>query len=293
MTDSGSKNSDGYRLGRSYLSASRLNLQHFLWKDAQSFLLHPVIQAKLRQRQESRQPENTDSISIVDLATGTGIWLFDLVKSPEVKGLDVHYHGFDISKALFPHKSWLPKNIALSVSDLFKEPPPSFHGQFDVVHIRLVLSLVRSGNLKPIIQHIKMLLKPGGYLQWDELDLFNHYDVLVPNPGTSAPNMAATFQRIKDLANWSWVAKLPEMLLEEGFKEAVQSYHEPKSELFKAWTHMDLCSAEELSIHWSGPDDEDGKNWRDLIPIGAEEADESIGAVLRVRPTVTIARKLT
>ncbi|KAJ8129770.1 hypothetical protein O1611_g3860 [Lasiodiplodia mahajangana] len=291
MANSTSPNSDGYRLGRSYLSASRLNLQHFMWKDAQGFLLHPVIQAYLHQKRDSGQTENKDSISIADLATGTGIWLFDLVKSPEIKGLNIQYHGFDISRALFPHKSWLPKNIALSASNLFEEPPQSLHGQFDVVHLRLVLSLIRSDSPKPIIRHIKTLLKPGGYLQWDELDLFNHFDVLVPDPGTGGQNMTAAFQKTKDLANWSWVAKLPEILLGEGFQEAIQSYHEPNSEMFKAWTHLDLCSAEELSLHWSGPDDENGKNWRDLISAGAGEADESIGAVLRVRPTVTIARK--
>ncbi|KAI1128253.1 hypothetical protein F5Y10DRAFT_240890 [Nemania abortiva] len=291
MADPISENSDGYRLGRSYLSASRLNLQHFMWKDAQGFLLHPTVQSALRRRQESGQNENKESISVADLATGTGIWLFDLIKSPEVSGLNIQYHGFDISRALFPHKSWLPNSIVLSTSNLLEEPPRPFHGLFDVVHIRLVLSLVRSNSPKPIIQHIKTLLKPGGFLQWDELDLFNHYDVLVPSPESKAPNMTATFQKPKDLANWSWVAKLPETLLEEGFQEAAQSSHEPNPEMLKAWTHLDFCLAEELSLHWYGPEDEVGKSWRAIIPKGAEEADESIGAVLRVRPTVTIARK--
>lgn len=154
--------------------AFRLNLQHFLYKDAQGFLLHPVIQAELRKKQAT---ESEESLSIADLATGTGsvtccsvrpvmssltqahrLWIFDLVKSPEVSGLNIKYHGFDISRALFPHNSWLPKNIVLSTSNLLEEPPQSLHGQFDVVHIRLVLSLIRSGSPKPVIQHIKMLL---------------------------------------------------------------------------------------------------------------------------------------
>ncbi|KAI0875226.1 hypothetical protein GGS24DRAFT_515798 [Hypoxylon argillaceum] len=288
MSDSNSKNSDGYRLGRSYLSASRLNLQHFLYKDAQGFLLHPVIQAELRKKQAT---ESEESLSIADLATGTGLWIFDLVKSPEVSGLNIKYHGFDISRALFPHNSWLPKNIVLSTSNLLEEPPQSLHGQFDVVHIRLVLSLIRSGSPKPVIQHIKMLLKPGGYLQWDELDPFNHYDVVTPKPDISAPSMTATFQTIANLADWSWIAKLPETMLEEGFQEAAQHAHGSNPEMFKVWTHMDLCSAEELSLHWSGPDDENGKAWRHLIPKAEEESDEPTGAVIRVRPTVTIARK--
>jgi hypothetical protein len=61
--------------------------------------------------------------------------------------------------------------------------------------------------------------------------------------------------------------------------------------MLKTWTYMDLCVAEELSLHWFGKDDEDGEGWRRVIPKAFEEADESAGAVVRVRPTVTIARK--
>ncbi|KAI0433477.1 hypothetical protein F5Y09DRAFT_299026 [Xylaria sp. FL1042] len=290
MTTVDSTSSDGYSLGRDYAAASRLNLQHFMYKDAQGFLLHPVIQTELRHKQDSRQTGSEEVLHVADLATGTGIWLFDLLKSPEVNGLDIQYHGFDISRALFPHNSWLPKNIILSTSNLLEEPPQAFHGQFDVVHLRLVLSLIRSGSPKPVIQHIKMLLKPGGYLQWDELDPFNHYHVLTPKPVSKAPNMMATFEKIENLADWSWIERLPEILLEEGFETAVQCPHEPAPEMFKAWTYLDLCLAEELSLHWNGRDDEYGEKWRQLLPKAYAEADETTGAVLRVRPTVTIAR---
>ncbi|KAI0866477.1 hypothetical protein F4860DRAFT_141716 [Xylaria cubensis] len=291
MSGSDSTSSDGYRLGRSYLAASRLNLQHFMYKDAQGYLLHPVIQADLRHKQEAEQDESKDSLRVADLATGTAIWLFDLHKSPEVNGLDIQFHGFDISNALFPNTSWLSKNIVLSTSNLLEEPPMSLHGQFDAVHLRLVLSLIRSGSPKPMIQHIKMLLKPGGYLQWDEADPFNHYDVLIPNSETEAPNMMVTFQKLKDLADWSWIAKLPQTLLEEGFHDAVQYSNEPRPEMFKSWTYLDLCTSEEISLHWYGEDDEQGKEWRGYIPKAYEEANASNGAVLRARPTVTIARK--
>ncbi|KAI0404999.1 hypothetical protein F4802DRAFT_615172 [Xylaria palmicola] len=289
MDNSNSTNSDGYRLGRSYVAATRLNLQHFMYKDSYGFLLHPVIQAYLRQEQEARQTGSQESLHLADLATGTGIWLFDLLNSPEVSGLDFQYRGFDISRALFPHEAWLPKNLVLSTSNLLEEPPKSLHGQFDVVHLRLVLSLVGSGSPKPIIQHIKMLL--SGYLQWDELDPFNHYDVLMPTPESTAPNMLATFQHVKNLADWSWIAKLPQTLLEEGFQEAVQHSHEPRPELLKTWTHLDLCSCEERSLHWKGADGDDCEEWRQLIPKAYEEATEDNGAVIRVRPTITIARK--
>ncbi|KAK5633137.1 hypothetical protein RRF57_008851 [Xylaria bambusicola] len=264
-----------------------------MWRDALKFFLHPLIQIHLRHKQESKQRGDEGVLQVADLATGTGIWLFDLVKSPEVNGLNIQFHGLDISNSLFPHSTWLPKNVSLSTSNLLKEPPESLHGKFDVVHVRLVLSLIGSGSPKPIMRHIKMLLKPGGYLQWDELDPRNHYDVLTPKPDEKAPNMTSTFERVGTIADWSWIAKLPETLREEGFEEASQSPHEPNPEMFKAWTYMDLCLAEELSYNLQRKydDGEHGEKWRGLIPKAYDEADEAIGAVLRVRPTVTIARK--
>lgn len=89
----------------------------------------------------------------------------------------------------------------------------------------------------------------------------------------------------------SWVSKLPQTLLEEGFQNADQYSHEPRPEMFKSWTYLDLCTAEELSFHWYGSEDESGKKWREHLPKAYEEADESNGAVLRLRPTVTVARK--
>lgn len=291
MPESNITNADGYRLGRGYVAASRLNLQHFLHKDAHGFLLHSTIQDDLRSRQDSGQDGNKDPLHVADLATGTGIWLLDLIKSTEVSGLNVKYHGFDISRALFPHPSWLPKNMAFSTSDLLEEPPEAFQGKFDVVHIRMVLAVVRSNSPKPIIRHIKQLLKPGGYLQWDELDPINHYDVITPTPESESTNMTATFQKVKDLENWSWIAKLPEALREEGFEDAAQSFDTPAPALYPAWTQMDLCAAEELSLHWYGQESDEGENWRRLVPKANEEAAESNGAVLRVGPTVTVARK--
>lgn len=291
MPESSVTNEDGYRLGRGYIAASRLNLQHFLYKEANGFLLHSTIQDYLRRRQESGQDGNKEPLHVADLATGTGIWILDTLKSAEVSGLNVEYHGFDISRALFPHPSWLPKNVSFSTSNLLEEPPEAFHGKFDVVHIRLVLSVVRSNSPKAIIQHIKKLLKPGGYLQWDEPDPKNHYDVIAPKPENETGNLAAVFQKVADLEDWSWIAKLPEALREEGFEDATQGVSTLPPPLYSIWTQLDLCTAEELSMNWYGRESEEGERWRDLVPKAYEEAAESNGAVVKVGPTVTVARK--
>ncbi|KAI1496055.1 hypothetical protein F5X99DRAFT_401475 [Biscogniauxia marginata] len=286
----GGTNEDGYRLGRGYAAATRLNLQQFLWKDAQGFLLHPKIQEYLRSKGSSSAEGEQKELAIADLATGTGIWLFDLLRSPELADLDLRLHGFDISADLYPHSAWLPHNLGFSVSDLLRDPPAEFQGKFDVVHVRLILSVVRSGSPKPVINHIKKLLKPGGYLQWDELDPHTWYDVLAPSHDVDvdAPHMKATFQRVKDIADWGWIGKLPQALQEEGFEDPIQTYYKPSSETWRAWTCNELCTAEELSWNWK--DGKEGQLWREDIRKAYEETHGSVGAVLRICPTVTIAR---
>ena len=52
--------SDPYRLGRDVIASTRLNLQHYIWKENIGYLLHPSIKL------------SGDNISIADVGTGTG-----------------------------------------------------------------------------------------------------------------------------------------------------------------------------------------------------------------------------
>jgi hypothetical protein len=62
--------------------------------------------------------------------------------------------------------------------------------------------------------------------------------------------------------------------------------------MFQTWTYLDLCTADELSLHWFGSsEDEEGKGGEDWRRLISRAADEDAGAVLRIRPTVTVARK--
>lgn len=55
---------DPYRLGRDVIASTRLNLQHYIWKESIGYLLHPSI----------RFPDasSNSDISIADVGTGTG-----------------------------------------------------------------------------------------------------------------------------------------------------------------------------------------------------------------------------
>ena len=145
----------GYILARNHLAACRLNLQHYLWKEALGFTIDPRIPV-------------SENATIVDIACGTGLWLLDASRLlPNAK-----LHGFDLDLTQAPHSSCLPSTITLEKWDIFEEIQPDWEGQFDFVHIRLLV-LVLSGEIKkPFMGRLLRLLKPGGYVQWDELDCY-------------------------------------------------------------------------------------------------------------------------
>ena len=50
---------------------------------------------------------------------------------------------------------------------MFEPPPSELKAVYDIVHIRLAIE----GDPLPTLRNVFSLLKPGGHLQWDEMDL--------------------------------------------------------------------------------------------------------------------------
>ncbi|KUJ22190.1 UMTA methyltransferase family protein-like protein [Mollisia scopiformis] len=128
----------------------------FLWKDGLGYLLHPSV------------PVAEANCRIADLGTRTGIWLLDLARQvPDTTQL----YGFDISDSQYPHAKYLPHNVRLKVLDnLDLEPPKVLQETFDIVHLRLWLDGMPNGDPTALLSHAIKLLRPGGYIQWAEMD---------------------------------------------------------------------------------------------------------------------------
>lgn len=112
--------------------------------------------------------------SIADAATGTGIWLVDAAQT-----LHNHHprhtlslHGFDISPAQFPFSSLKAQRheIQLTVQDILQPFPQEHRGRYDLVHVRLLVGALKEVDYPRAVRNLYDLLKPGGYLQWDDCD---------------------------------------------------------------------------------------------------------------------------
>ncbi|TRX93966.1 hypothetical protein FHL15_005044 [Xylaria flabelliformis] len=136
----------------------RLNRQHRLFDDImQNDLLPPHIASSLNA--SSTPPK------IVEIATGSAIWLLDIAKtfSP-----DAELVGIDFDTSKFPSASDLPPNITLRQSNMFEPFPNDLVGKFDVVNVRLIVFALKDGYGIELVRNLMTLLKPGGYIVWTE-----------------------------------------------------------------------------------------------------------------------------
>jgi hypothetical protein len=106
------------------------------------------------------------SAYVADIGTGTGIFLRRLHDIFSYLNLD----GFDISTALFPPPKNHPSCISLRQLDIKQPVPKELVGRYDVVHVRMLAAGMLPNEWRNVVHNIVMLLKSGGWLQWEECD---------------------------------------------------------------------------------------------------------------------------
>ena len=94
-----------------------------------------------------------------------------------------------------------------------------------------------------------MLLKPNGYLQWEELDLSRSVVVATTDASIQPVAIPRMDRMMKARSQRSLVPKLGEMLWENGF-HGVKRYHfEPRMELMKFHTEMHVLAWAEAAFN--------------------------------------------
>ncbi|KAI0443566.1 hypothetical protein F4803DRAFT_561532 [Xylaria telfairii] len=149
--------SDTYadQMTRQSSEIKRLEEQFDLMTANIGYILHPSVVASL--------PETP---RIADIGTGTGRFLMCLNHSYPHAILD----GSDISSTLYPPQDTLPSNVSLTVLDAKQPLPEDLHGQYDLVHVRLLVAAMLPGDWDTVVRNLCLLLKPSGHLQWEECD---------------------------------------------------------------------------------------------------------------------------
>ncbi|KAH8664701.1 S-adenosyl-L-methionine-dependent methyltransferase [Xylariales sp. PMI_506] len=193
-----SANSEGYDAtywmapARNFRTSARLHLQHFLFQSTlDGLILEPRILETLPVA--ASDAGNDGGLMVADLGCGNGAWLLALDRqlassatAPGGSKKSWKLHGYDFNPINFPPAHTLPETVTLTNLDVLASPlPAGLAGTYDVVHIRAFISLVLNNDPAPILKQAFALLKPGGWLQWEE-SRHDNYTVEAPPPPSTA-----------------------------------------------------------------------------------------------------------
>lgn len=218
---------DNYILQRDLAASTRLNAQHWVWQREIGFTLHPDI------------PSLHDGSRVADVATGTGAWLLEAAGSHP----NISFDGFDISLSQCPSKNLLPSNVTTDVWDIFQDPPEHLVAKYDVVHTRLIL-LVIDKDPVPVLTNLAKLLKPGGYIQWEEHDLTR--TVVYGKEEGLKVDGHILLDKVMKGRFFPWVLNLPETMSNNGFENARCYRFPPKREYSRYMTEVHILSFVEI-----------------------------------------------
>lgn len=213
------------------------------------------------------------------------MWLIDVARAFP----DAQLFGLDINLAHMPSKNCLPGAVQLRKWNIFEEPPEDLRGKFDMVHTRLLIAVVKDKDPRPILRNFAKLLKPGGYIQWDETGA--KFSMEKTEKSLSTPGLDGIASM---LYHWfgkqSWTSNLSALCTQEGFFDAAATSYRDSPELRRALTETLCMLMEELTQGLvAAGQREAGVKYGKFIDDANEEMTQ--GAALGSSHMVCIARK--
>jgi 2-keto-3-deoxy-L-rhamnonate aldolase RhmA/pyoverdine/dityrosine biosynthesis protein Dit1/alpha-ketoglutarate-dependent taurine dioxygenase/SAM-dependent methyltransferase len=202
---------DLYLLPRDEEETKRLDEQHrYIVELCDGFIISPIIQ--------------TDRLQMVaDVGTGSGAWLIDLDSRLRAQGESnkTTFHGFDISDLQFPTLSGdQHSRFNFSVHDVRKPFPEEHIGKYDLVHLRLLVWALPADDVDAVVANLTALLKPGGYLAWDEAAYVDSVDAAGTPEGVRIHDIVVDFMEKRNLC-----VDLPSVLRKSYEKAGLDMQH--------------------------------------------------------------------
>lgn len=212
-----------YILTRNFLSSARLTYMHKILTTRQGYLLHSTIASSL----DLDASRSSSGVQILDLAAGNGIWAVDLAQFLADRKRPAHITCLDISDAMFPPKQSWRENMSFGTWSIFGDVKDEYIGRFDVIHIRFIVSVLFQDIKRRdvVIENVKKMLKPGGWLQWAEPPPPSYGEVKILGDGTceiEAKQLDATAIAEKYFpisVGSMWMNELDKFVSDSGFGE--------------------------------------------------------------------------
>ncbi|KAL8919492.1 MAG: hypothetical protein Q9208_006777 [Pyrenodesmia sp. 3 TL-2023] len=176
--------------------------------------------------------------------------------------------------------------MSIQTWKFLEEPPMALQGKFDIVHIRLI-GVTIDHDPVPAIRNIALLLKPHGYLQWEEMDLTQTV-IATANDTVKADAVTRMDALTKTHGARVWVAEIPQTLGKNGFYNVKRFDVQPDMALLKFSTDMHVLAWAEIAANQ--PEGERKEHFTKMIEEVKEETGKGVGH--EVAKLVFSARKV-
>ncbi|KAL9118287.1 MAG: hypothetical protein Q9187_005171 [Circinaria calcarea] len=213
-------------------------------------------------------------------------WLLELAREVPASWT---LEGFDISAAQYPAVEYLPSNVSLKTLDVYAKTSEDLIGRFDIVHIRAFTVVVRGEDTASLLKNVIAMLKPGGYLQWDEVDAGSFH----PETPRASISTQCTDELLREWKNscakagmgFVWISSLDDSFTSQGL-EVVDSFRiAHRNDLKKAFSDNWLTALEEAGVSFTSRGGGSGPfatadGFRELFKNVVKETREGAGIAL-------------
>ncbi|KAK0668461.1 S-adenosyl-L-methionine-dependent methyltransferase [Cercophora samala] len=176
-----------------------------------------------------------EGAEVLDLGTGTGIWAIELGD----KYPNTTVTGIDLSPI---QPNYVPENVHFFVDD-FDEDWVDPDDKYDFIHIRNVMHSVT--DTKALLSRVMRHLKPGGYIEIQDLDITPRSDDETLTPTTPyalrdyLKYMAAGLGVLG--SEMHAIHKMPDELAQAGFEEIKKTTHKAPIGMWPKDKRLRLC----------------------------------------------------
>ena len=272
---------------RNFRTSVRLHLQHLLFQNTLGHYLSPTIEASCIRDGDGDGDDGATSSSqplrVADLGCCNGVWLTDLSSVLASRGVSARLDGYDINTINFPAPAFLPPGVTLTKLDvLSNDLPQELREAYDIVHVRAFLSVLTQGDPGPLLRAALALLKPGGWLQWEESRADVYRVEAPPSVSTQACVRIAALLEAKGSV-FGFIADLAPHLRSHGFEDVEVSMAPTRKQDYKAWTEDYLMVWEELHVFFppgdqaqQGTQQMTREEWNELFAQAVGETERGV-----------------
>ena len=275
-------------IGRFYHRCASFNILHYLWIQDTGFLIHSTIL--------NAHPEFKD-LHIAQIGIGNCMSMLKAWHETQDQSI---IDGYDPNISHAIPIEWRGPKLRIHPQDLSR--PSLESGQvkaYNIVHLRFAGPLVRHNNPDFLLSNAVAMLKPGGWIQWDEFGLASASVVTTNEQPTSLFPNAETLARLtreKGVETHGWLHLLSLLFKKHGL-DAIDVLWRPVGfEHLPACTEVLILAWEEEMLSLRKDGDEKEKARREFLEgalRGFEE--ESLragrGVAIRMHRYICLARK--